>query len=843
MAGTDGSLIFDTSIDRKGFEKGLVELKNVGKTALKAVTTAIMGTVTAVGAMGGYALKASIDFESAFAGVRKTVDATEEELAMLEKGIRDMAKRLPQSASAIAEVGEAAGQLGIKTENILDFTETMVMLGDATNMSSEQAATSLARLANITGMSQIDFDRLGSSIVKLGNNLATTEGEIVEMSLRLAGTSSQVGLTEHEMLALAGAMSSVGINAEAGGSSMSRAMQKINTEVLSGGKNLSKFAEISNMSVDEFSKAWREKPTDAITAFIKGLDEVNASGGDVTTMLKDLGINSIQEVDTLLRLSGASDVLTNALDMSAEAWEENIALAEEAAQRYETTESMIEILKNNVNDLAISVGDGLKESFRGGIGAAIEMVQQLADAFEQGGFEGLVEEIGTVLADVVAKVAEYSPIFLELASNMIMSFIQGIRDNQEAIGLAAIDVMANFSNMLLELIPEVMVLGIELLATFIQGIAGKIPDLVVTAMEAISTIVDSIMDNLPLILQAGVDILLSIIEGIVEALPELMTQIIELAILIADTLIDNLPLLIDAGIQIIFAIVEGLIKNLPRLIEEVPRIINAFADAIIEQLPMILLMGMKLIWEIIKGLIQAIPTLIKNIPQIIMAIVNVFSLYNFAQIGKTAITKIGQGISSMIGNIGTTARNLGNNVIKAFKNILSGSSIAEIGKNLVKGIWNGISNVTSWILDKIKGFGSSILKGIKGIFGIKSPSKIMRDQIGKNLTLGIGVGLEDGMPKLEKDIEKEMTALTKKMKASVDIEANDIGQKVTASSTIIQKVIETSDGSNDSNDINEIVITGNTFVVREEADIKKIAIELDKLKQSKLRGKGKVVVA
>ena len=158
----DGSLIFDTKVDDSGFKKGLNRLKSIGSTALKAVGKAAVAVGTAVSTLGGYALKASIDFESAFAGVRKTVDATEEEFKMLEKGIRDMSKRMPQTASEIAQVAEAAGQLGIETENILGFTETMIMLGDATNMTSEQAATALARLANITRMPQSEFDRLGS---------------------------------------------------------------------------------------------------------------------------------------------------------------------------------------------------------------------------------------------------------------------------------------------------------------------------------------------------------------------------------------------------------------------------------------------------------------------------------------------------------------------------------------------------------------------------------------------------------------------------------------------------------------------------------------------------------
>lgn len=883
----DGSLIFDTRIDQKGFKDGLNKLKSTGTKALKAVGTVAATAGTAIAAMGAYATKTSIDFESAFAGVRKTVDATEEEFAMLEKGIRDMAKRLPQSASAIAEVGEAAGQLGIRTENILGFTETMVMLGDATNMSSDQAATALARLANITGMSQDDFDRLGSSIVELGNNLATTEAEIVEMSLRLAGTASQVGMTEHEMLALAGAMSSVGINAEAGGSSMSRAMQKINTEVLSGGENLSKFAEISNMSVDEFSKAWKERPTDAITAFIKGLDDVNASGGDVTTMLKDLGMNSIQEVDTLLRLSGASDVLTDALGMSAGAWEENIALADEAAQRYETTESMIQILKNNVDDLAISVGDGLKEGFRGGIGTAIEMVEQLADAFEAGGIAGLVEEIGTVLADVAVKITEFAPTMLEAASNMILSFVEGIRSNQETIGLAAVDLIQDFIMIMLEIIPEVLVLGIELITTFTQGMAEAIPELIPMAMNAIETITNSLMENLPLILDAGVQILISLIQGMAEALPDLMTMAIDLVILLADKVIENLPLIMEAGLQIIIALIQGIIENLPTLIEHVPRIINAFFDTIIENLPMVLQAGWEIIKMLVVGIIEAIPVIIKNLPAIIRAIVNVITMYNWAQLGKNimgwlkdgimkmpgkiaqagkhiakagwdAIKNIfadaprlgkgfikwlidgilgmlgnlvssagslaksafsaikgifsgapglgkdfvkwlGNGIKSMFSNLASIAKDLGSSAIKAVKGIFKG--MPNIGKYFVQGIWSGIASLTGWIGSKIAGFAKNLVKGFKNFFKISSPSKIMKDEIGENLTLGIGVGIEEGMPELHRDIDKEMAALTDKMKATVDLEAGSIGARVSANSIGTASQTITVDTANDNEKI------------------------------------------
>ena len=304
------------------------KLKGVGSSLTTHVTLPIAAGV-------GLSIKAASDFETAFAGVKKTVDEVVDKngkvvisYADLEKGIRQMAKEIPASTTEISAVAEAAGQLGIKTENVLGFTRTMLAMGQATNLSSEEAATALAQLANITQMPQESFQNLGSAIVDLGNNMATTEADIVNMSLRLAGTGHQVGLTEADILGLAAAMSSLGINAEAGGSSMSRVMQKINTAVISGGEELGNFAKVAGVSAEDFSKTWKEKPTDAIAQFLKGLDGIKKSGGDVTGTLKELGINSVQEIDTLQRMAGAGDLLSEAVKRSNNAWTENKALTE-----------------------------------------------------------------------------------------------------------------------------------------------------------------------------------------------------------------------------------------------------------------------------------------------------------------------------------------------------------------------------------------------------------------------------------------------------------------------------------------------------------------------------------
>lgn len=328
----------------------------------KAIKTAAKIGAVAILALGVASLKAAIDFESAFAGVRKTVDATEAEFDVLRQGIRDMAKELPASAVSIAAVAEAAGQLGIETQNILGFTRTMIDLGETTNLSATEAATALARLANITKLPQDQFDQLGSTIVALGNNFATTEAEIVEMGLRLAGAGAQIGLTEAQILSMAAALTSLGINAEAGGTSFSRIMLDMSKAVATGNEDLATFAQVAGQSVDEFARLFREDASGAIVAFMDGMAGLDQAA--LFGILEQLGFDNVRVRDAILRTAGSEGILADALSLGTQAWADNTALTEEAEQRYNTMASQISILRNNVVDLMIDLGDALTPALR-----------------------------------------------------------------------------------------------------------------------------------------------------------------------------------------------------------------------------------------------------------------------------------------------------------------------------------------------------------------------------------------------------------------------------------------------------------------------------------------------
>lgn len=342
--------------------EGAQTFGNKASQAFGAVHEAIVaaGIATALKEVYEYfadCAQASMDFESAMTGVAKTTDLTDDELSAMSDAIKEMSTEIPATTEELAAIAESAGQLGIHKESLLDFTEIMAMLGTSTNMTADEAATSLSRLANITGMSQEDFDRLGATIVDLGNNLATTEKEIVDMSLRIAGAGAQVNMTEAEIMSFSGALSSVGIEAEAGGSAFSTLISNMSLAVQQGGDGLEQFADVAGMSASEFAAAFEDDAAGAIIQFIRGLGNMESEGRSAIAVLDDMGLSDIRMRDALLRAAGASDVFTNALQIGSNAWDENTALVNEATKRYATTQSQLTMMQNAYQNLKVAIGD------------------------------------------------------------------------------------------------------------------------------------------------------------------------------------------------------------------------------------------------------------------------------------------------------------------------------------------------------------------------------------------------------------------------------------------------------------------------------------------------------
>lgn len=376
------------------------KFRNYGMSMTKTFTAPLVG-------IGAYALRESIAFESAFARVRKSVGGTEAELKSMEKAIIDMSREMPTAAGDIALVAATAGQLGIQRDKVMGFTKAIIQLGETSNLAGEEGATMAAKFANVTRMSQDNFDRLGSTVVALGNSLATTEKDVMELAGRFAATAKIVGMTEPQILALAGSLSSVGIEAQAGGTAFEKLFIELDLVTKKGGKGLKDFADVAGMSVNQFAALFKEDAAGAIMAFIQGLSDLEGTGTSAIEVLDRMGITEVRQRNALLKASVASDIFARSMKIANEAWQQNNELQEKTAIFYQTTGAQLQMLKNELDAVAMEIGTILVPHLKDGM----ELLKGWTKAFSE-----LSPEAKETTVKVAALTAAIGPALLAISA-------------------------------------------------------------------------------------------------------------------------------------------------------------------------------------------------------------------------------------------------------------------------------------------------------------------------------------------------------------------------------------------------------------------------------------------
>lgn len=373
------------------------KITNVGKTLMPV--SILAGTI-----LTG-AVKSAMDWETAWVGVTKTVDGTDEQMSKLEQNLLNMSKDLGVSKDELAGFAEAAGQSGVAVDDIANFTRVISDLNVATNVTGEEGARTIAKLFNQMKIGVEETSNFGSALTALGNNFPTTEKEILDLSSRLASTGNIVGLTGQEVLALSTAMSSLGSEAEAGGTAISKIFKKMQTSVATNNHQLEQFAAVSGLTVEQFSDLFRNDALGAVQAFTKGLVGVQESGGDVILTLDNMGLNEVRLSDQLLRLVGNTDLLDKSLQISNQAWADNYALAEEADKRYGTTTYRLQALKEQIDIIGIQLGDVLLPVIKN----VVDRVQEWITAFEN-----LDPQIQEIIVKALLFTTALAPILIAL---------------------------------------------------------------------------------------------------------------------------------------------------------------------------------------------------------------------------------------------------------------------------------------------------------------------------------------------------------------------------------------------------------------------------------------------
>lgn len=427
------------------------KISGFGDKYTKAVSVPIVGAAAA-------SIKAATDIDTSLTDVRKTVDATEEEYQALKEAAIDYSKTNAVDASTILSLQALGAQLGFSKDELKKFAEVASGLDIATNMDAETAATEMAHFANIVGMSHDEIDKYASTIVALGNNTATTEADISALAQRLAGAGKSIGMSTPEILGMSAALSSLGIEAEAGGSALSTIMSNVDmtvakgtagvqqyadavgmttdefiralnedegrfeefaknngttvkqlkSEVLDGVDTLSVWAEAAGMSSEEFAAKWREKPVEAFQDLLKGIQTSTDEGGNLSLILDNLGITAIRQSDSMRRLVNSGNLLVDTVNIANEGWEKNVALTNEVENRNKSLASKFEILKNRVTAVADDVGEELADALLEALDAAEPLFKQIEDGAQA--FSEMDDETQRMIIEAVGAVAALGPL-------------------------------------------------------------------------------------------------------------------------------------------------------------------------------------------------------------------------------------------------------------------------------------------------------------------------------------------------------------------------------------------------------------------------------------------------
>ncbi len=410
-----------------GFERSVVRSLTAVRQAYdkmsgsqKFIAAATVGGLALAGAMKAV-VGPAIEFESAFAGVRKTVDGSPAQLEAIRDGLLDMSTVMPTSAEQLAAIAENAGQLGVAAPQVLQFTETIAMLGETTDLDFEEAAQSLARFLNITGEGPAAIGSVADVIVELGNNSATTESQIVNFSTRLASAFTVAGATSDEILAIAAAFSSMGIRAEAGGSALSKIITSISDAAIDGGEDLRTYADTAGLLPEEFAAIAEASPVEALLLVGDGLARLQAEGQTITPVLQALELGGLRTSEIFRLLALNTDDIRDSLALASLQMEDGGAAAEEYGKRIETTASRIEILKNRLNTLAVELGTPSLDLLAASADTAGDAIVGLVDLLTP-----LAAQVGTAFGNMADAAGTFYDVLGEPALMTAVAALGGV---------------------------------------------------------------------------------------------------------------------------------------------------------------------------------------------------------------------------------------------------------------------------------------------------------------------------------------------------------------------------------------------------------------------------------
>lgn len=733
----DFDITGNTKLDTNGFTNGISSMT-------VAAGTLIADFVKSATSKMAELVTSSVDigasFETALAKVSTIADTGKVSVGELSKQILDTSDSMGVAAADIAEAAYQAISAGQDTANAVAFAGQASKLAAAGFTSSSAAVDILTTALNAYGMSAEQTTHVSDVLLTTQNLGKTSVNELASSMGRVIPLAAAYGVTVENLSSGLAVLTANGI-ATAEATTYTKSMLN---ELGDAGSTVGKILQQQTG---------------------KGFAQLNAEGkslGDVLQILYDsvdgdstafAGLWSSVEAGTgaLSLASGGAEHFNDVLSQM-----QNSAGATETAYETmtDTFQHKVDTLQTAAQNLGITLFDSLEPALSDAAQWGTDCITKLTTALSEDGPEAMLAAAGEIISDLAGSIVQQLPSLMQSGVEIIDQLATGI----------------------VEATPQVLSVAASVLGALVQGLSEVLPQLVDTGIQMIS--------------QLG--------EGLKSGLPDLMAQAMPVVADFASGLRENVGQIVDAGIELILNLAQGIADGLPTLIEYLPGIVSDIAGIINDNAPKLLMAGVQLIVTLGKGLLQAVPTLVANIPQIIQAIVDVWSAFNWLDLGAKAIKLLSNGITGMVGAVSNAGKSIADSIVNAIKNlpdtlanlgkvamydlqgaitgaigaskvaalkIVSGietsfntlpAHLLSIGKNAIQGLINGIAEMAGAVVKSITGVVSGTVNTAKGILGIHSPSKVF-DEIGLNICRGLAEGLTINAP-LAEDAAKQVVA-------------------------------------------------------------------------------------
>lgn len=793
---------------------GLGRAGRISATGVGLMGAALIAATAAVAGIAGVvtgSTKAAMDLEDAWTGVLKTTEGLGERFddltplgERLLKNFRDLSTEIPFTSVELAKIAEIGGQVGVAEEDLLDFSRVIADMAVSTDLGIQDASFAMGRFSTVMGTTQKDIRRIGDVIVWLGNTFPATESEITAFLPRVGALGKMFRISEADLLGMVGALASLGINAQAGSTAIQRTFSRIQLAISEGGKEFELLAKVTRMTTDELERNFAERPMEVFKAFIRGIRDL---GDKSTLVLRELQLSTARYLPALQGLAETyDDVFIPAVDGSNKAWEENIALADEAGKFYSTTRSQIETTMNVIRKMLEEVGlptiKWLKEWLLATRPILIEFADKLPSIIEEQvipaieDFIQIVKDAGVVVLPIIATIvsgfkafgAVAGPIFDRIkkaAQPVIDDVFKWIEEHGEEIHQALKIIATGFAALIAVKVVLVFVGAlaavlltllnpITLLTTAILAFAGawilnwnNIREKTITAITTMKAKIVEGVATIKAVLMPHLQPLIDVIKELIPLLPGFAMAFAAGFADVAKIVVPVLGAIIIAGKELVTKFFQWVIEN-QELVSGALRAIGAAIAAFLI---------ISTVITLVTGLVAAILALL-NLTTLVIAAISLLAgiiITNWNEIRAN----VEEHTNRIIGNIEAFVEALINKVAPAvfettriFQNFFIGmgmvaSAIGNAIKNIANFVVTGVQNIVNFIfgippkirdglLSLINEIGTAIENAIDFVItGIQDLVTFVLDLPDRFFEAGAAIftSIWDGMKSVADDVE------------------------------------------------------------------------------------------